>query len=274
VRIYKKKIIVGTIVSLFFVATSINAVMYVLQPDMVYFPTRTISQTPDQWGLEYEDVYLSSSNQNKIHGWYLPAKNSKQSLVFFHGNGGNISHRGDSLKIFNRLGFNILIIDYQGYGKSEGSADEAAMYDDAQAAWKYLREVKKFKQSEIVIFGRSLGGAVASKLALDVEPQALILESTFSSISDMAKLFLPEMSKFIYFRYEFNTLQRITSINVPLLMLHSRADKIIPFELGKKVYEAANKPKIFIEMVGDHNSGFLQSQPGYEQAIGQFINLF
>lgn len=266
-----KKSVLSVITSLSLVIISLNAVMYVLQPGMVFFPSKTISQTPDQWGLEYEDVYLISSNQNKIHGWYIPAKGSKQSLLFFHGNGGNISHRGDSLKIFSRLGFNTLIIDYQGYGKSEGSPSESAMYDDALAAWQYLLEVKKFKRSEIIIFGRSLGGAVASKLALDVSPRALILESTFSSVSDMGKLLMPVMSYIIYPRYYFNTHQRISNIKVPLLVLHSRDDDIIPFELGEKIYQSASKPKKFFEMIGDHNSGFLQSQPGYEQALENFL---
>jgi len=246
--------------------------MYVLQPGMVFFPTKIISQTPDQWGLSYEDVYLESSNQNKIHGWYLPAKNSNQALLFFHGNGGNISHRGDSLKIFNRLGLNVLIIDYQGYGKSEGSPGEQEIYDDALVAWKYLLAEKNFKPGDIIIFGRSLGGAVAAKLAADVNPRALILESTFSSVKDMAKLLLPVMSRLVFSRYEFNAAQQVTENKAPLLVLHSRDDDIIPFELGEKVYQAGNKPKIFIEMVGDHNSGFIQSQPAYEQALENFLS--
>ena len=245
--------------------------MYVLQPGMIFFPTKYISQTPAQWGLAYEDVYLKSSNQNKIHGWYLPVKGSKQALLFFHGNGGNISHRGDSLKIFNRLGLNVLIIDYQGYGKSEGSPGEQEMYDDAQAAWKFLRLEKNFKPGDIVIFGRSLGGAVAAKMAVDVNPRVLILESTFSSVKDMAKRLLPVMSRLVYSRYEFNTSQAIEKNKAPLLVLHSRDDDIIPFESGKKVYQAASKPKIFIEMTGDHNSGFMQSQPAYEQALNKFL---
>ena len=248
-----------------------NAVMYALQPGMVFFPTRIISQTPDQWGLKYEDVYLESSNQNKIHGWYLPVNNSNRALIFFHGNGGNISHRGDSLKIFNRLGLNVLIIDYQGYGKSEGSPGEQEMYDDALVAWKYLLVEKNFKSNDIIIFGRSLGGAVAAKLAADVNPRVLILESTFSSVKDMANRLMPVISRIVYSRYEFDTAQQVTKNKAPLLVLHSRDDDIIPFELGEKVYQAANKPKIFIEMAGDHNSGFIQSQPAYEQALKNFL---
>ncbi len=249
-----------------------NAIMYALQPGMVFFPTKNISQTPDQWGLKYEDVYLESSNQNKIHGWYLPVKDSKQVLLFFHGNGGNISHRGDSLKIFNRLGLNVLIIDYQGYGKSEGSPGEQKMYDDALVAWNFLITKKKFKPDDIVVFGRSLGGAVAANLAVDVNPRALILESTFSSVKDMAKRLLPVISRIVYSRYEFNTAQKITKNRAPLLVLHSRDDDIIPFELGEKVYQAAGKPKIFIVMAGDHNNGFVQSQPAYEQALNNFLS--
>lgn len=268
-----KKTAISLALTFCFVATSINAVMYVLQPGMVYFPVKYLSQTPDQWGLAYEDVYLESSNKNKIHGWYLPVKNSNQYLIFFHGNGGNISHRRDSIKIFNRLGLNILIIDYQGYGKSEGSADEAATYDDAFTAWNYLIGEKKASPEEITIFGRSLGGGVASRLALDVNPRALILESTFSSINDMAELFIPLMSKVLYVRYQYNTLERVKNIKAPILFLHSPDDEIIPFHLGEKNYKAAGNPKIFIELAGDHNNGFMLSQPGYEQALKSFLDL-
>jgi len=271
VNIYKSKTLRSIFgILLLFVVLS-NAIMYALQPGMVFFPTKIISQTPNQWGLKYEDVYLESTDQNKIHGWYLPVKDSKQALLFFHGNGGNISHRGDSLKIFNRLGLNVLIIDYQGYGKSEGSPGEQEMYDDALAAWQYLRVEKNFKSNDIIIFGRSLGGTVAANLAADVNPRVLILESTFSSVKDMAKRMLPVISRIVYSRYQFNTAQKITKNRAPLLVLHSRDDDIIPFELGEKVYRAARKPKIFIEMVGDHNNGFMLSQPAYGQALDKFL---
>jgi len=270
----RKKIITGMVGLIILGAVSANAVMYMQQPAMFFFPLNEISQTPDQWGLDYEDITLTSSHGNKIRGWYLPVKGSENALLFFHGNGGNISHRGESLAIFHRLGFNTLIIDYQGYGKSEGSAGESAMYDDAEAGWDYLLNVKKFRDNKIALFGRSLGSAIAARLAESVKPRALILESTFSSVSDMARIYLPAASRFFYIRYRFNTLDSIKKIKIPLLVLHSRDDEIIPFELGEKTYRAANKPKIFIELAGDHNSGFLQSQPGYEQALAKFFEIY
>lgn len=267
-----KKSTIRFLSTLFFIIALLNVYMFIMQPGMVFFPYKSLQQTPDQWGLEYEDVFVKSGNQNRIHGWYLPAQGSNQSLLFFHGNGGNISHRGDSLKIFNRLGLNVLIIDYQGYGKSEGSPGEKKIYQDAQAAWTYLLEEKNFKPSEIVIFGRSLGGVVAARLASEVTPRALIIESTFSSVNDMAKRIFPVLSKIIYSRYKFDALESIKKNKAPLLLLHSRDDEIIPFELGEKIYQQASKPKIFVEMAGDHNNGFILSQPGYEQALKNFLS--
>ena len=175
--------------------------------------------------------------------------------------------------IFSRLGLNVLIVDYQGYGNSEGSPGEREFNDDARAAFNELAQKRGFKKENIIVFGRSLGAAVASRLAADTQPGAVILESTFSSISDMAGRFFPVLSKFVVQRYQFNTIEHIRKINSPVLVLHSRSDEIIPFASGEQVYLAANKPKLFVEMTGDHNNGFLKTQPGYEQVLAKFLEI-
>lgn len=251
----------------------LNLIYYVQQPRMLFFPTRDLQQTPADWGVAYEDVYLRSSNNNRIHGWYLPNEKSNRVILFLHGNGGNISHRGDSLMIFSRLGLNVLIIDYQGYGRSEGDPGEEEFDDDARAAFNELVEKRGFRKENIIVFGRSLGGAVASRLAAEMQPGAVILESTFSSISDMAERFFPLMSRFVVQRYRFNTINQVQAIRSPILVLHSRSDEIIPFASGEQVYLAANKPKLFVELTGDHNSGFLKTQPGYEQVLAKFLEI-
>lgn len=268
-----KKMLIGSIIVIVVLLFGLNVFVYLQQPRMVFFPLKEIEQTPDQWGMPYEEVALESTGGHHIHGWFIPGKSADRALLFFHGNGGNISHRGESLKIFHRLGLNVLIIDYQGYGKSEGAPGESAMYDDGRAAFRYLSDTRKFRKENIVVFGRSLGGAVAARITAEMQPGAAILESTFASVPDMASRYFPVMSKLIVPRYRFNTLAQVKAIHCPLLVMHSRQDDVIPFLSGALVYNAANNPRQFAELVGDHNSGFMQSQPAYEDMLASFLHL-
>jgi fermentation-respiration switch protein FrsA (DUF1100 family) len=249
----------------------LNGFMYLRQPSMIFYPSREMVAKPSDWGLEYSDVQLVSGDGVALHGWYIPHPGAQQAVLFLHGNGGNISHRGDSVPIFHRLGFNVLIIDYRGYGQSKGRPSEAGLYQDAASAWRYLTETREFAHQDIVIFGRSLGGAVAAQLASQVDAGALILESTLSTARDFAASAFPFLSHVLYVRYDFNSAARLQQVNYPVLVLHSPADQIMPYRLGKKLYAAAREPKQFVALRGDHNSGFLLSQPGYEQALGEFI---
>lgn len=250
----------------------LNSCMYAQQPSMVFFPFATLSQTPAEWGLAYEDVFLNTEDGVRLHGWYLPHQGSRLTLLFFHGNAGNISHRGASVKIFHQLGLNVFIFDYRGYGKSQGKPDEDGFYKDARAAWRYLTDERGLDQNDIVLFGRSLGGAVAAKLAAEVHPGGLILESTFSSARDVANAVFPVLSRLILLRYDFNAVAHVKQVTAPVLVLHSPDDEIIPLRLGEKVFQAANEPKSFVKLKGDHNSGFLVSQPDYGRTLGRFIS--
>ena len=249
----------------------LNVLMYFQQPQMIFFPMSELYQTPADWGLEYEDVTLNTEDDVQLHGWYLQKRESEQVLLFFHGNAGNISHRRDSIQVFHRLGLNVLIIDYRGYGQSEGKPSEQGLYRDATAAWRYLTEEKGFEPENVIIFGRSLGGAVAAKLAAGVQARGLILESTMSSAGDFARAVFKILSRLVVIRYDFNTAQHIQRVNYPVLVLHSPEDEIMPFHLGKKVYELANQPKQFVHMRGDHNNGFLRSQPEYQQELDSWL---
>jgi pimeloyl-ACP methyl ester carboxylesterase len=250
---------------------SLNGLMYLQQPSMIFYPMSEMSRSPADWGLEYEDVTLTTDDMVKLHGWFIPNRNSSKVLLFFHGNAGNISHRGDSIALFHRLGLNVLIIDYRGYGKSQGTPSEQGLYLDAGAAWRYLTEEKKFTPDRVLIFGRSLGGAVAARLASEVRARGVMLESTFSSARDFANAAFPGLARVLYVRYDFATEKNLKKIDYPVLVLHSPDDEIMPFSLGQKVYAAANDPKHFIEMKGDHNYGFIQSQPDYEREMGKWI---
>ena len=249
----------------------LNVWMYFQQPHMIFYPLRELHQTPADWGLAYEDVNLNTADNVQLHGWYIPYQQSEQVLLFFHGNAGNISHRRDSIELFHRLGLNVFIIDYRGYGKSKGKPDEQGLYQDAAAAWRYLTDEKGFANNQILIFGRSLGGAVAARLASGVQARGLILESTFSSARDFARAVFPVLSRLVLTRYDFNTAENIQRVNYPVLVLHSPDDEIMPFYLGEKVFQAAHKPKNFVRMQGGHNNGFLQSQPEYEQEFERWL---
>ncbi len=249
----------------------LNGIMYLQQPSMVFYPTRVLQAQPSDWGLAYSDVRLVTADGVALHGWYIPHPQATRTLLFLHGNGGNISHRGDSIALFHRLGLNVLIIDYRGYGHSEGRPSEAGLYRDAQAAWRYLIETRAQQGTDILIFGRSLGGAVAAQLAAQVQAGGLILESTLSSARAFAATAFPLLHRVLIMRYRFDSVAQLRQVRAPVLVLHSPDDEIMPYHLGEQVFAAAREPKQFFALRGDHNSGFLRSQPAYEQALAAFI---
>jgi len=263
----KNKMLTANVFLLLFIFFLFNVYLYLIQPGMVFYPLKEIDVTPDKWGLSYEPVKIKLSDDLKISGWYIPHPEAKKTVLFFHGNGGNISHRGDSLYIFHKLKLNVLIIDYPGYGESEGSPSETGLYQSANAAWQYLISDKKTNPEKIIIFGRSLGGAVATDLASRVKAGGLILESTFSSVRDFIDIAFPVFSHFIYLRYSFDSLNKIKKVTAPVLMIHSPDDEVIPFELGQKLFTAVQSEKEFLQIEGGHNDGFMQSIPSYMQAL-------
>lgn len=245
--------------------------LYVSQPRLLFFPTRSIEASPQQAGLIYEDVSLTTDDGLRLGAWYVPALQARGVILFCHGNGGNISHRLDSLLLFHGLGYACLIFDYRGYGTSDGSPDEAGTYLDSQAAWRYLVSEKGFAKEQIILFGRSLGGAVAAHLAGQVEPAGLILESVFTSVPDMAADLYPLLPVRLLCRYKYDTRKALARVRCPVLVVHSPDDEIIPFAHGRALLQAANPPKTFLEIHGDHNSGFLQSKEGYAQGLADFF---
>lgn len=266
-----KRRISSYLLSIFIGLLVINAWMYYQQPKMLFFPFKDVAENPRDWGMSYIDVAIHTEDGLELDGWYVPFSGAKQVVLFLHGNAGNISHRRASLQIFHNLKMNVLMVDYRGYGLSEGSPSEAGFYLDAMAAWSYLIDEKGFAENDVVIFGRSLGGAVAANLASQVEARGLILESTFTSSRDMADSLFPVLSHLLFVRFDLNTDERIQTVHSPVLILHSPNDDVIPYELGERVFELANEPKQFYRLRGDHNSGFYQSQPAYEQVLAEWM---
>ena len=250
----------------------ILVVIYFKQDSMLYFPEKNIWQTPKDISLGYEEIYLTTKDKITISGWYIPAENEKGVLLFCHGNAGNISHRLDSIKIFNSLNLSVLIFDYRGYGRSKGKPSESGTYLDAEAVWDYLVNVKQKPPERIIIFGRSLGGAVAAEIALRKNPAGLIIESSFTSVPDIGKKFYPLLPIKLISKFRYSTIDKIGLIKCPKLIIHSPEDEIIPFEQGKYLYERATPPKEFLEIRGRHNEGFLISGNIYNNGSERFLD--
>jgi uncharacterized protein len=250
------------------------AFVYVRQGKMLYFPMKEIEQTPKDIGLDFEEITLRTKDGINISAWYIPAKNERGSLLFCHGNAGNISHRLDSIRIFHELGLSVLIFDYRGYGKSDGSPTEKGTYIDAEAGWDYLVNVKKAAPEKIIIFGRSLGSAVAAETALRHKAGALIIESGFRSVPDLGSRFFPYLPVKLISRYHYSTINKIGKINIPKLFIHSPGDEVIPFDHGLALYKNAAEPKEFLGITGGHNEGFLISGEKYTDGLDKFIKKY
>ena len=251
---------------------SIAALMFLTQSRQLYFPVGPLATTPDAHGMAFEDVFLMTEDGVRLHGWFVPAPEERGVLLFLHGNAGNISHRIDSIRIFRELGLSVLIVGYRGYGQSEGRPTEAGTYKDARAAWRYLREERAIPADRILIFGRSLGSAVAAWLGAREPAAAVILESAFTSAPDLAAELLPWLPVRLLIRFDYDTRGAVQSITTPLLVVHSRDDEIVPFRLGRAVFEAANAPKHFLEIRGGHNDGFLRSHQAYVDGLDRFVS--
>jgi len=267
-----------TLFNILIIATSgyllLLLMLYLFQGRMVFisnFPERALSASPGDIGLEFENVSLTTEDEERLHGWYVPSANSRGTLLFFHGNAGNISHRLDSIRIFHDLGLDVLIIDYRGYGESTGSASEKGTYLDAQAAWDYLVNSRGIPAHRIIVFGRSLGGAIGAWLGAHNDPAAVIIESSFSSGVDMAKRLYPFLPARLITRLRYPVVDYAGQLNCPVLVIHSRHDEIIPFDMGQAIYAAVKKHKTFLEISGDHNNGFLISHADYVAALRDFI---
>lgn len=249
--------------------------IYFGQSSLLYLPglpSRELGATPDAIGLEHEEVWLMAGDGVSLHGWYIPARQARATLLFFHGNAGNISHRLESLRIFHQLGLNVLIFDYRGYGQSAGKPSEAGTRQDALAAWQYLVNSRGESPERIVLFGRSLGGALAAWLATRVQPGALILESSFISVPDLAAELYWWLPARWLARLQYRTRDYLAEVRCPVQVIHSREDEIIPYRHGQSLYATANPPKNFLLLRGDHNSGFIVSGDTYVQGLDAFLS--
>lgn len=218
-----------------------------------------------------EDCWFTTEDGVKLHGWFARKDSALATLVLSHGNAGNLSHRLPIIKTLRDMGFNVFMYDYRGYGRSEGSPDEEGVYRDGRAAFDYVVKRKDVDSTKVILFGTSLGGAVAVDVALDRPAAGMILESTFSSAKDVARVAYPFLPAQFLLRSKFDSAEKIRSIHFPLLFLHGDQDSVIPISLGRKLYEAANEPKTFHVVPGaDHNDIFWVGGRAYLEQIRNF----
>jgi fermentation-respiration switch protein FrsA (DUF1100 family) len=247
--------------------------VFLFQSRLIYFPQmgRELAGTPATLGLDFTDLKLATADGETLHGWWIPARDARGIVLFFHGNAGNISNRLEYLRMFNELRYASLIIDYRGYGESTGTPSEEGTYRDAETAWRYLVESRQFKPRDIVLFGESLGGGVATWLAERQTARALILASTFTSVPDLGAQLYRWLPIRLLARINYGNLERVARIAVPVMIAHSRDDEIIPFSHGEALYAAARPPKRFLELRGSHNEGFVIARDEWASALDEFL---
>jgi len=253
---------------------AVLVLVFLFQSHLVFFPGtgREAVLNPQSYGMRFEAVEIRTADGETLAAWWVPAEGARGTVLFFHGNAGNISHRLDYLQMFHRLRYSTLIVDYRGYGKSTGSPSEEGTYLDAEAAWDYARHTRLALPQDIVIAGESLGGAVATWLAAKVNPRAVVLLSTFTSVPDLGAQvywFLPVR---LLSRIRYDNRENLKRISAPVFIAHSRDDDVVPYAHGKKLFEAANEPKAFLEMSGGHNDGFIFTRPEWVAALAAFLD--
>lgn len=250
----------------------LSAMAYFGQGQMMFVPSREIEITPDQIGLVFDDVFIEVIDNEKIHAWYFPAATgSAKTVLFYHGNAGNISHRVLTAKLLLELGVNVLLIDYRGYGRSDGEPTEANIYADAQTAYDWLREQKQRQPAEIFLFGRSLGGAVAVEIGATNECGGVIVESSFTSIVEMGRRVYPYLPVSLLVRYPFDSISKISRIQSPVLVTHSPEDEMIPYEMGQQLYQAASGDRTFVVLSGGHNDQSYFDNVNYRNSLREIL---
>ena len=243
------------------VYASLCGFLWVKQRDLIFLPDRQHIAAPK---APFQDVSFATSDGVKLHGWFVEAEGEPSATVLFcHGNGGNLSHASSAFDRWTAAGFDVFAFDYRGYGRSEGEhADltEARTYTDVEAAWRFLTETRALPADRIIVWGHSLGGGICSWIAAEKNPRALILESTFTRLPDVAA----EIYWWVPVRwlssYRYPTQDRLAELQIPVVIAHARGDTVIPFHHGQSNFAAAREPKRFFELHGDHMAPFSRDQ--------------
>jgi fermentation-respiration switch protein FrsA (DUF1100 family) len=238
---------------------------------IVFFPDPYLVGTPADYGLTYEEVFFFTQDKVRLHGWWVPREGSP-TLLWFHGNAGNISHRLENIKLLHDLTqVQVFIFDYREYGKSQGHISREGTFKDALAAYRYVAESRGVPGGDVVLFGRSLGTALATDLALTHPCRCVILESPFTNSQEMAKLYAPFMFDWRP-KVPYDNIGKIGQVKVPVMVVHGAHDEIIPVDMGRRVFGAAPEPKeLYIIPNAHHNDTYDVGGPQYFARLKAFI---
>lgn len=253
---------------LLIVALSFGALlsyMVSFEDRFIYFPGRELQQSPSDIGLQFEEVHFQAADGTRLHGWFMLNEAARFTVLHFHGNAGNISNRLPLYHRWHMMGLSVFAFDYRGYGNSTGKPDEVGLYDDARAAWLQLTENRGISPKTIIIAGRSLGAAVAAKLAGEVEAAGLVLETPFTSIPDMASHHYPVLPLRWLVHSQYDTKTMVESLQMPLLLISARNDEIVAAGMAGRIFEAASEPKTQQVLAGGHNDFDMRSDKAYNK---------
>jgi fermentation-respiration switch protein FrsA (DUF1100 family) len=244
---------------------------------LIYFPgsQRSLLDPPSSLGLPVERITFSTEDGLMLAGWVIPAGPNSNGLwlLICHGNAGNLSEfdRPVHYAGLRRLGLNLLAFDYRGYGESEGVPTESGLYQDADAAYRYLRDQRRVPPDRIIVFGHSLGSAVAVDLASRVPIGGLIVEGALTSVLDRGQELYPYIPVRWIAGTRFASIEKISKVTIPKLFLHATGDEVIPLAHGRRLYQAALPPKNFVELQGGHGDAFDVDSADYFGAIARFL---
>ena len=238
----------------------------------VFKPTLAVDADPTSEGLAFEETHFVAEDGALLHGWWIEAEGARATVLYFHGSAGNIADRIETAKALHRLGLHIFLFDYRGYGRSKGFASEQGTYRDARAAYEVVRaKYADTNEPPVVLYGRSLGAAVAMHLAGERHTLGIVIEAAFTSIPDLGSELYPALPVRRFGRIKYESLSRIRRLHMPKLIAHSRDDIFISPEHGQRLYEAAPEPKRFAELRGAHGDPGWIHTPGYWEILDTFI---
>jgi len=260
---------VGKILGWPLVAASGYGLLYFMANRAIYYPMRYPQGWWDAQGeIGASDVWLRAADGVRLHGWWIPREGARLASLFLHGNAGNLTHRANHIREVTAAGSSMLIIDYRGYGKSEGRPSERGLYADAEASYAHLLAAGN-RSEQIVLHGESLGTAVAVDLASRKPCGGLVLEAPFSSARDVAARVLPLLGPLVI--WGFDSRAKIARVRAPVLIIHGDRDEVIDYGLGRKLFEAAREPKSFWTVPGaGHNDIVETAGPEYRQKLSAF----
>lgn len=267
---YFTKILKNIIIVIVFLGL-LRLYLFYFERKSIFYPTKRIDFTPDVIGLKYEDLYFRTNGGVRLNGWWIPARNPRATLLFCHGNAGNIGDRMEFIGLFNEMNLDLFIFDYRGFGKSAGRPNESGTYLDAVSAYNYVRSNKDVPEDKIILFGKSIGGNVAIDLATKVNAALLISDSAFTSTVAMGRQVYPFLPVKLIITQRYDALSKIGKIDLPKLIIHSKEDEIVPFHHGEELYAAADVPKEFFVTEGSHNEAIFTHRTKYKEGLESFL---